>query len=238
MSLLELKDLDVAYGDVQVLWDISLRVGAGEVVALVGGNGAGKTTTLKVASGLMLPSSGQVLVDGKDMTRAAAPALVQAGIIQVPEGRQLFSGMTVHENLLMGAYLRQDGAEAIRTDLDWVYDLFPRMTERKGALAGTMSGGEQQMCAIGRGLMARPRVLLIDELSLGLAPVIVDRLVEIIAKIRSERGISVLLVEQDLNVALSMADRGYVLETGHLIRTGPAAELLSDPEIQKAYLGI
>jgi branched-chain amino acid transport system ATP-binding protein len=238
MNYFELKGIHAAYGDVQILWDISLTVGKEEVVALVGANGAGKSTTLKVASGLLNPREGQVLMEGKDLSALNASEMVKRGIVQVPEGRKLFNGMTVQENLLMGAYLRQDGQGAIQADMDWVYELFPRLTERRSALAGTMSGGEQQMCAIGRGLMAGPKVILIDELSLGLAPVIVDRLVEIVAKVRTERRISVLLVEQDLSVALSMADRGYVLETGRLVRSGPADELMADKEIQKAYLGL
>lgn len=236
--LLELRQIDAAYGDIPVLWNISLTVGEREIVALVGANGAGKSTTLKVISGTLSPRKGKLLVSGLDVTGKRAPELVAAGISHVPEGRKLFAGMTVHENLTMGAFLRRDGKAAIKRDMDWIYTLFPRIHERKDALTGTLSGGEQQMVAIGRGLMANPRVLLIDEMSLGLAPVVVDQVIEVVAKIRQEKGLSVLLVEQDLNVALSLADRGYVLETGSLVKEGPAAVLLNDPGIRAAYLGI
>lgn len=235
--LLQLEQVDASYGDVPVLWGISLTLGRQEVVALVGANGAGKSTTLKVLSGVLRPRAGRFLVNGQEVTGKRAPQLVSLGVAHVPEGRKLFSGMTVQENLLMGAYLRRDGQTAIRRDLDWIYDLFPSLRERRGALAGTLSGGEQQMCAIGRGLMAGPRALLIDELSLGLAPVVVDTLVEVVQRVCQERGVSVLLVEQDLNVALSIAGRGYVLESGRLVRDGRAEELLADPSIQAAYLG-
>ncbi|HEY8416456.1 MAG TPA: ABC transporter ATP-binding protein [Limnochordales bacterium] len=236
--LLKVERLEVAYGEVQVLWGIDMEVYDRQVVALVGSNGAGKSTTLKTIAGALKPRAGRIIFDGEDVGGKPAAEAVRRGIVLVPEGRQLFAGMTVHENLMMGAYARRDGMRAIREDLDWVYSLFPELVKKRGQLAGTMSGGEQQMCAIGRGLMGRPRLLLLDELSLGLAPVIVDRLVEIVTRIHRERDLAILLVEQDLNVALAMAQRGYVLETGRLVRAGTAEELLADDSIRSAYLGI
>ncbi|MBO8140881.1 MAG: ABC transporter ATP-binding protein [Firmicutes bacterium] len=236
--LLRVEGLEVAYGEVQVLWGLDLAVAEQEVVALVGSNGAGKTTTLKALAGALRPRAGRIVFEGRDITGRPAADAVRTGIVLVPEGRQLFAGMSVHENLMMGAYARQDGMGAIRQDLDWVYELFRELAKKRGQLAGTLSGGEQQMCAIGRGLMAKPRLLLLDELSLGLAPVIVDRLVEIVTRIHRERGLAILLVEQDLNVALAMAGRGYVLETGRLVRSGAAEELLADEAVRAAYLGM
>ena len=235
-TLLEVKDLSSGYGEVQILWNVSLEVRRGEVVALVGANGAGKTTLLCTISQLVRPRSGSIRFAQSDLTRARPEEVVAAGIVQVPQGRRLFPGLTVKENLLQGVYLRKD-AGRIAADLDWVFGLLPRLKERANQLAGRLSGGEQQMCAIGRALMARPRLLVIDELSLGLAPLVVDQLLALIAQINRD-GTTVLLVEQDVQVALEHAHRGYVLETGRVVQTGSAAELLEDPRIRQAYLGM
>ncbi|MDQ2970709.1 MAG: ATP-binding cassette domain-containing protein [Acidobacteriota bacterium] len=235
-TLLEIRDLCSGYGDVQILWDVSLDVHEGEVVALIGANGAGKTTLLNTVSQLIRPRSGSIRFAGRDITRARSEEVVGAGIIHVPQGRRLFPGLTIRENLLQGVYLRQD-AKKIAEDLDWVYGLLPRLKERADQLAGRLSGGEQQMCAIGRGLMGRPRLLLIDELSLGLAPLVVETLLDLISDI-NRSGTTVLLVEQDVQVALEHAHRGYVLETGRIVQSSPAAELLQDPRIRQAYLGL
>jgi branched-chain amino acid transport system ATP-binding protein len=205
-------------------------------VALVGANGAGKTTLLCTISQLVRPRSGSIRFAQSDLTRARPEEVVAAGIVQVPQGRRLFPGLTVRENLLQGVYLRKDDGR-IAADLDWVFGLLPRLKERAKQLAGRLSGGEQQMCAIGRALMARPRLLVIDELSLGLAPLVVDQLLALIAQINRD-GTTVLLVEQDVQVALEHAHRGYVLETGRVVQTGSAAELLEDPRIRQAYLGM
>ena len=233
--LLAIERLNVAYGDVQVLWDVSLEVNRGEMVALIGANGAGKSTLLATISGLLRPLSGKVWFAGRDITAAPADAIVVAGIAQVPQGRRLFAGLTVTQNLMLGAYTRRDAER--EKDLDWVFDTFPRLKERQQQLAGTMSGGEQQMCAIGRALMSKPKLLLIDEPSLGLAPVVVDDLLEVLRKIH-EQGTTVLMVEQDIQTALEEADRGYVLETGHITLAGAASELLANTDVRKAYLGI
>ncbi|MCA1581348.1 MAG: ATP-binding cassette domain-containing protein [Acidobacteria bacterium] len=235
-TLLEVKDLSSGYGDVQILWDVSLEVKKGEVVALIGANGAGKTTLLYTISQLLRPFSGSIRFAGEDITNASTDRVSGAGIVHVPQGRRLFPGLTIRENLLQGTYQRTD-AKKVDEDLEWVYGLMPRLKERTNQLAGRLSGGEQQMCAIGRGLMARPRLLLIDELSLGLAPLVVDRLLELISHI-NQQGTTVLLVEQDVQVALEHAHRGYVLETGRIVQSSPAAELLEDPRIRQAYLGL
>ncbi|HEY6049740.1 MAG TPA: ABC transporter ATP-binding protein [Thermoanaerobaculia bacterium] len=234
--MLEIENLVSGYGDVQILWGVSLEVHEAEVVALIGANGAGKTTLLNTVSQLIRPRAGSIRFGGVDLTRARPDEVVRAGIIHVPQGRRLFPGLSVQENLLQGVYLRRD-AQKIAEDLDWVYGLLPRLKERSGQLAGKLSGGEQQMCAIGRGLMGRPRLLLIDELSLGLAPVVVDHLLDLISRINKE-GTTVLLVEQDVQVALEHAHRGYVLETGRIVQTSAARQLLEDPRIRQAYLGL
>lgn len=236
MSLLEIRELRSGYRDIPVLWDISLDVGAGEVVALIGGNGAGKTTLLCTVSRLISPWGGTIRFDGEELGALSADEVVARGVIHVPEGRRLFAGLTVRENLLQGAYLRRDRA-GVAADLERVLQLLPRLKERLGQLAGKLSGGEQQMCAIGRGLMGKPRLLMIDELSLGLAPIVVDQLLDLIGAINRE-GTAVLLVEQDLQVALEHAHRGYVLETGRIVQTGRSVELLDDPRIKRAYLGL
>jgi branched-chain amino acid transport system ATP-binding protein len=234
--LLQVQQLNVAYGDVQVLWDVNLAVYPGEIVALVGANGAGKSTLLASLSGLLPPMSGTIMLDGQPITGRPAHELVGSGIAHVPEGRRLFPALTVLENLRLGAFLRRD-RPAIDADIAHILDLFPRLKERLNTTAGKLSGGEQQMVALGRGLMARPRLLLVDELSLGLAPVIVEQLIAILDTVNQE-GVTVLVVEQDVQLALEQAHYGYVLETGQVVRQGDGADLLADPTIQQAFLGL
>jgi branched-chain amino acid transport system ATP-binding protein len=234
--LLQVRDLVAGYGEAPVLEGVSLHIGQGELVALVGSNGACKTTLLRALSGLIPVKSGQIMFDGAPLAGRTSDQIFGAGLTQLPEGRQLFDRMTVEDNLLMGANLRRDKG-AIAADLDRVYLLLPRLRERRRQLAGTLSGGEQQMCAMARALMAAPRLLMVDEMSLGLAPVVVLQLMETLQQVR-QSGITVLLVEQDVHIALEHADRGYVLETGRIALEGPARELLDNPEIQKAYLGV
>lgn len=233
--LLRVERLTAGYGEAPVLQDIDIEVRRGELVALVGSNGAGKTSLLRCLSRLM-PVQGRITFDGVDVTEASADAVYRAGLVQLPEGRQLFDRMSVEDNLLMGANNRSDKA-GIRTDLERVYTLFPRMAERRRQLAGSMSGGEQQMCAMGRALMARPKLLLVDEMSLGLAPVVVEQLMDILLQVRAD-GVTVLLVEQDIHLALEHADRGYVVENGRIVLADAADRLLGNPEVQRAYLGI
>jgi branched-chain amino acid transport system ATP-binding protein len=233
--LLNVEKLRAGYGEVPVLRDITLEVYEAEIVALVGSNGAGKTTLLRALSGV-LRWQGQATFGGASLQGKTPDAIFGRGLVHVPEGRQLFDRMTVHDNLLMGAYRRND-SRLVRVDLERVYTQFPRLKERRQQLAGTLSGGEQQLCAMARGLMARPRLMMVDEMSLGLAPVIVEQLMEVLTRILKQ-GVTVLLVEQDVRLALSCADRCYVLETGSVVRSGRAAELINDPEIQRAYLGL
>ncbi len=235
-TLLEVRDLSSGYGEIQILWEVSLDVRKGEIVALIGANGAGKTTLLCTLSQLVKPRSGSIRFADRDVTRAPPEEIVGAGVVHVPQGRRLFAGLTVKENLLQGVYLRRDAAK-IGEDLEWVFRLLPQLKERANQQAGRLSGGEQQMCSIARALMSRPRLLLIDELSLGLAPLVVDSLLDLISQINRE-GTTVLLVEQDVQVALEHAHRGYVLETGRIVQSSPAAELLEDPRIRQAYLGL
>ena len=232
--MLEIKDLEVSFGGITALKGISLTVNDGEIVTLIGANGAGKTTTLRTVSGLVKPRAGQVLVDGKDVTRLSAQARVKRGLVQVPEGRRVFPQMSVLENLELGAYLRRD--KGVAGDLDQVFTRFPRLADRRKQHAGTLSGGEQQMLAIGRALMSRPRILLLDEPSMGLAPLLVQEIFSIVGEINAG-GTTVLLVEQNANMALQVADRGYVLETGRIVLAGTAAELTSTDEVKRAYLG-
>ncbi|MFB3818215.1 MAG: ABC transporter ATP-binding protein [Candidatus Methylomirabilales bacterium] len=232
--LLVIEDLNVYYGEIHALKGVSMRLGRGEIVALLGNNGAGKTTTLKTVSGLLRPRTGSVTLEGEPIHRLPPHESVARGIAHAPEGRRIFNRLTVGENLEMGAYLRHDGD--VRADMDRVYALFPRLQERRLQVAGTLSGGEQQMLAIGRALMARPRVLMLDEPSMGLAPVLVEQIFDTIARINRD-GMTILLVEQNAAVALSVAHRGYVLETGRVILSGPAAELHEHPEVRRAYLG-
>jgi branched-chain amino acid transport system ATP-binding protein len=234
--LLELDDVHVHYGAIEALSGVSLGVGDGEIVALIGGNGAGKTTTLKTISGLRPLTSGRVTFDGQSLARVAAHRLVDMGIGHAPEGRRIFPGMSVMENLEMGAYARRGGRAVLAPDLERVFELFPRLKERKSQAGGTLSGGEQQMLAIGRALMTRPRVLLLDEPSMGLAPQLVTQIFRIITEI-NQQGTTILLVEQNAAQALQRADRAYVLETGRIVRTDDARALLDDDSVRAAYLG-
>ena len=234
--MLEVQGLNAGYGEVQILRDVSLSVSVGEIVTLVGSNGAGKSTLLNAICGILHPWSGHVRLDGTDITGWTSEQIVARGITQVPEGRRLFPIMTVRENLLMGAYRRKDRA-GIQRDLAWMYELFPILKERQDQRAGSLSGGEQQMCAIARGLMARPKILVLDELSLGLAPIILDVLVDVIQKIHRE-GTTIFVVEQDVATAFDVATTGYVLENGRVVLAGPTAELKVNPHVKKAYLGL
>ena len=235
MAMLEVKDLQVYYGVIQALKGISFHVNQGEVIALIGANGAGKTTTLQTLTGILSPKSGSIVFEGKDLTRTPAHKIVEMGMAHVPEGRRVFADMSVYENLLLGAYTRKDKAE-IAESLASVYKRFPRLEERKGQRAGTLSGGEQQRLAMGRALMSRPRIILMDEPSMGLSPNFVNEIFDIIREV-SESGTTVLLVEQNAKKALSIADRAYVLETGSITMDGKAEDLLNDEAVQKAYLG-
>jgi ABC-type branched-subunit amino acid transport system ATPase component len=234
--LLALRDVNVGYGEVQVLWDVSLDVYPGEIVALVGANGAGKSTLLSTVSGLLTPRSGTMEFDGHRIDGATTQRIVDFGIAHVPEGRRLFAAMSVRDQLVLGAFRRNDRKEVER-DIDRVLEMFPRLRERINNLGGNLSGGEQQMVAIARGVMARPKLLMIDEMSLGLAPVLIEVLMETIDRLNHE-GMTILLVEQDVQAALERATRGYVLETGRIALEGKAEALLADPRVRQAYLGV
>jgi branched-chain amino acid transport system ATP-binding protein len=234
MALLEIRDIHTFYGNIEALKGISLDVNDGEIVTLIGSNGAGKSTTLRSVSALTPVRRGEIFFDGREIHQMPPQEVVKMGISQSPEGRRCFPRMSVRENLELGAYLRRDAH--IKEDLDRVYDLFPRLLERERQKAGTMSGGEQQMLAIGRALMGRPRLLLLDEPSMGIAPILVERIYETIAEI-NRQGTTILLVEQNANFALGVSHRGYVLETGKVVLTDASAALREDPEVQKAYLG-
>ena len=234
--MLRLEGIDAFYGDLQALYDVSLEVEQGRVFALVGANAAGKSTTLRVISGLVTPRRGRVVLDGQDLTTVPAHARVDLGVVQVPEGRRLFPFMSVTENLLLGAHTPRARGERDAT-LKYVYTLFPVLAERRGQLAGSLSGGEQQMCAIGRALMARPRVLMLDEPTLGLAPVLVKRIFDTVRTINAD-GMTIMLVEQNVRQALTLAQRAAVLESGHLVLHGQGAALLADERLKRAYLGM
>lgn len=234
--LLELEDAVLNYGKIEALHGISLEVAEGEIVALIGANGAGKTSTMRALSGVRGLSSGKVTFAGEDVTKLRADQRLRLGLVLCPEGRGIFPGMTVTENLNMGAYTRKDKA-AIEEDYDRVFGLFPRLQERKKQVAGTMSGGEQQMLAIGRALMSRPKLLMLDEPSMGLAPMLIQQIFDIITEI-AQQGTTILVVEQNAKQALSRADRAYVLETGRIVKGGTGAELLDDPMVREAYLGV
>ena len=236
-ALLSVRDLTAGYGAIQILWDVSLDVFPGEIVCVVGANGAGKSTLLNTLLGMVPAWSGNISFAGADITRLPGPKRVAMGVGFAPEGRHLFYGLTVEDNLLMGAYQRPSDA-SVREDLDYVYSIFEAVFRHKDRLAGNLSGGEQQMCAIGRALMARPKLLVIDELSLGLAPVIVDDLIRILSALREERGISILLVEQDVQVALDLSDRGYVVESGRVTLEDTSENLGCNGHVKAAYLGI
>lgn len=235
--MLRLENIEVSYGDAKALFGVSLSITNGELVALVGANGAGKTTVLNAISGLKKPSKGQVILDGVDITQWESTHRVSHGICHVLEGRQMFSGMTVKENLMVGAYRRTD-KQGIRQDYDFIMDLFPSLKRREHHQTGLLSGGEQQMCAIGRGLMTKPRLLMIDELSLGLAPVVVDRIAEAIQRLHKERDLTILFVEQDVFLAFDMAKRAYVMDHGRISNEGATEKLLQDESLMKAYLGV
>jgi branched-chain amino acid transport system ATP-binding protein len=234
--LLEIDDITLLYGRIQALHGISIEVNEGEIVALVGANGAGKSTTMRAVSGLRPIASGAIRFEGRDISKMRADLRVALGISQAPEGRGIFPGMSVVENLEMGAFLRKDGA-GIRTDLDRVFTLFPRLLERRKQAGGTLSGGEQQMLAVGRALMSKPKVMLLDEPSMGLAPILIQQIFSIITEI-NQQGTTILLVEQNAQQALSRAHRAYVLETGRIVKSGTGAELLNDPAVKDAYLGV
>lgn len=233
--MLQIKDIDVFYGSIHALKKMSLEVEQGTIVTLIGANGAGKTTTLNTISGILRPKTGTIIYKGTDITKVAPERIVSLGISQVPEGRRVFSTMSVMENLEMGAYLRKDKKE-IQADMDTVFTRFPRLKERRKQLAGTLSGGEQQMLAIGRALMARPELMLMDEPSMGLAPLLVKEIFSIIKDI-NERGTTILLVEQNANMALSIAHKAFVIETGEIVLYGTAEQLLKSEDVKKAYLG-
>src|ERR1700694_5256788 len=234
--LLSVRDLSVGYGEVQVLWDVSLDVFAGEIVALVGANGAGKSTLLSTSSGLLQPRAGSIVLGGQPIAGATTQRIVELGIAHVPEGRRLFPAMSVRDQLLLGAFRRRDRPE-VQRDLERVLDIFPRLRQRLHHLGGYLSGGEQQMVAMARGVMARPKILMIDELSLGLAPVLVEGLMETIGRLNAG-GMTILIVEQDVQSALERATRGYVLETGQVSLSGTAEQLLGDERVRQAYLGV
>jgi branched-chain amino acid transport system ATP-binding protein len=235
MRLLEVKNLKVAYGGIVAVQGIDLHVDTGELVALIGANGAGKTTTLKALAGMLRPTGGSVRYDGTSITHEPSHRLVHRGIALVPEGRGVFARLTVEENLAMGAYIRDDRAE-VRTDLDRIYMLFPRLKERRAQTAGTLSGGEQQMVAIGRAMMSRPKLMLLDEPSMGLAPLMVQKIFEVVRSI-ADQGVTILLVEQNARLALQAASRGYVMESGAITLTDSASALLESEQVRQAYLG-
>ena len=235
MALLEVKDLQVYYGVIQALKGISFEVNEGEIVTLIGANGAGKTTTMQSIIGLIPSRGGTVVFDGKDITKVPCHKLVHTGLTQVPEGRRIFQELTVYENLLMGGFSQKDQA-ILKQDIEKIYERFPRLAERKNQIAGTLSGGEQQMLAIGRAMMSRPKLLLLDEPSMGLSPLLVDQVFEIIKQLRDD-GTTILLVEQNAGKSLAISDRAYVLELGEIVLSGTGAELAESDEVKKAYLG-
>jgi branched-chain amino acid transport system ATP-binding protein len=235
--ILELQGLCAGYGEIQVLWGIDMAVRRGEITALIGSNGAGKTTLMRALSGLIPMQGGYYFSEGRDLTGDTAAQILSHGIVHVPEGRRLFGAMSVEDNLLMGAYSRKVNRGELARDLDAVYQTFPKLRERRNQAAATLSGGEQQMCAIGRGLMSAPRLLMIDELSLGLSPLLVEQLVAALRALNAQ-GMSILLVEQDVTTALDICRSAYVMDMGRIVRTGQGAELLADPIIREAYLGV
>jgi branched-chain amino acid transport system ATP-binding protein len=236
MALLELDRVDTYYGRVQALQSVTMTIEEGEIVTLIGSNGAGKTTTLRTISGLTRAAKGKVRLRGKDISQLPPDRIVMLGIGHAPEGRRVFNRMTVRDNLFLGAYVRKDGP-AVRQDEERIFGLFPRLKERRDQIAGTLSGGEQQMLAIGRAMMSRPKVLLLDEPSLGLAPILVDTIFQVITDINKE-GTTILLIEQNAAKALQVANRGYVLETGRIVKEGTARALRESPDVQRAYLGV
>ena len=236
MALLEVKDLEVYYGVINALKGISFEVNEGEIVTLIGANGAGKTTTMQSVIGLIPARSGKVIFDGKDITKTPCHKIVHLGMSQVPEGRRVFQELTVYENLMMGAYSQKQNKAVFKEDIDRIYERFPRLAERRSQIAGTLSGGEQQMLAMGRALMSHPKLLMLDEPSMGLSPLLVDQVFEIIKDINKD-GTTVLLVEQNAGKSLAISDRAYVRETGSIVLTGTGAELAASDQVKKAYLG-
>ena len=236
-ELLKVENINVYYGSIHAIKDVSFHVDEGEIVTMIGANGAGKTTTMHTISGLLRSETGKITYDGKVISKMEPHKIVSLGLAQCPEGRRVFSGLTDAENLQMGAYSRKDGKDPVDADLKMVFGLFPRLEERKNQSAGTLSGGEQQMLAIGRALMSKPKMLLLDEPSMGLSPLLVKEIFRIIETINKQQGVTVLLVEQNAKMALNIADRGYVLETGNVTMEGKAADLISDPAVRSAYLG-
>ena len=236
-TMLELKDVSAAYGAIQALQNVSLKVSRGAIVALLGSNGAGKSTTLNAISHLIEPAGGEVSFDGVPIHKLSSDDIVRRGLVQVPEGRQVFKDMSVRENLELGAFLRRNRAETAE-DFERVYEMFPRLKERGGQLASTLSGGEQQMLAIGRALMSRPRMILFDEPSMGLSPLLVEQIFETIVRLNREQGLTILLVEQDVRLALRVASYAYILENGEMGLQGPSEQLINDPAVRKAYLGV
>jgi branched-chain amino acid transport system ATP-binding protein len=234
--LLSVENLHISYGAIKALHGVSLKVAEGSIVTLIGANGAGKSTTLRALSGLVKPVAGSITYNGKDISRIPANKIVAAGLCHVPEGRMIFANLTVHENLLMGAYLQRE-RKWIAAQTEYIFSLFPRLKERASQAAGTLSGGEQQMLAIGRALLGRPKLLMLDEPSLGIAPLLVKSIFERIVEINREQGLTILLVEQNANLALDVSSYAYVLETGKVLLEGPSAELKANPEVQAAYLG-
>ena len=237
MSLLEVKNLNVYYGNIHAIKDVSLEVDKGEIVSLIGANGAGKTTTLQTISGIIRSKSGEIIYNGKDITKTKAYLILKEGRAQVPEGRRIFAHLTVYDNLMLGAYSIKDSLQNKKKEIGEIYKKLPRLEERKNQLAGTLSGGEQQMLAIGRAIMSRPQILILDEPSMGLSPLLVKEIFEIIKELNKNNGTTVLLVEQNAKMALGISDRAYVLETGKIIKTGLAKDLLNDDIVRKAYLG-
>ncbi len=235
-ELLKVENLNVYYGSIHAIKDLSLTVNEGEIVTMIGANGAGKTTTMHAISGLLKPRSGSITYDGHLISRMDAYKIVTLGLAQCPEGRRVFSGLTVHENLELGAYSRKDSKAAVEDDFNMVFELLPRLKERRNQLAGTLSGGEQQMLAMGRALMSKPRMLLLDEPSMGLSPLLVKEIFRTIKRV-NENGVTVLLVEQNAKMALNIANRGYVIETGSITMEGKASDLADDPKVKQAYLG-
>ena len=236
-ELLKVENINVYYGSIHAIKDVSFHVNEGEIVTMIGANGAGKTTTMHAISGLLKLQSGSISYEGKVISKMDAYKIVSLGLAQCPEGRRVFSGLSVHDNLEMGAYARKDGRDAVQDDFDMVFELLPRLKERRNQIAGTLSGGEQQMLAIGRALMSRPKMLLLDEPSMGLSPLLVKEIFRTIENVNRERGVTVLLVEQNAKMALNIADRGYVLETGSVTMEGKASDLANNPEVKNAYLG-
>ena len=235
-ELLKVDNLNVYYGSIHAIKNLSLHVDEGEIVTMIGANGAGKTTTMHTISGLLRSRGGSITYDGHLISKMDAYKIVTLGLAQCPEGRRVFSGLTVHENLELGAYSRKDGREAVSGDFDMVFDLLPRLKERRNQLAGTLSGGEQQMLAMGRALMSKPKMLLLDEPSMGLSPLLVKEIFRTIKRV-NENGVTVLLVEQNAKMALNIANRGYVIETGNITMEGKASDLADDPKVKQAYLG-